>query len=100
MEGQALAAVIEGRVRLLIDEDGDGVMDHGHVFAEKLSWPTAIACWDGGVFVAVAPHIRFMKDTDGDHRADIDEIAFEGLGRKNVQALVNNIRWSLDVRHR
>ncbi|MDP6929107.1 MAG: c-type cytochrome, partial [Planctomycetota bacterium] len=40
--------------------------------------------------------MRFMKDTDGDHRADIDEIAFEGLGRKNVQALVNNIRWSLD----
>ena len=51
-----------GRVRLLEDTDGDGRFDRATVFAEKLSWPTAIACWDGGVFVGAAPDIYYLKD--------------------------------------
>src|SRR5262249_28735566 len=46
-----------GQVRLLVDEDGDGRFDRASVFADGLSWPTAIACWDGGVFVGAAPDI-------------------------------------------
>ena len=59
-----------GRVRLLIDRDDDGVFDEGHVFADKLSWPTGVAVWKGGVFVAATPDIWYIKDTDGDRRAD------------------------------
>ncbi len=40
-----------GRIRLLEDRDGDGFYESSRVFAEGLSWPTAIACYDGGVFV-------------------------------------------------
>ncbi len=32
--------------------DEDGVFDKSTVFAEGLSWPTGVACWKGGVFVA------------------------------------------------
>ena len=35
-----------------------------------LSWPTAVACYDGGVFVGAAPDIYYLKDTDGDGKAD------------------------------
>src|SRR5258705_12037298 len=40
-----------GRIRLLEDTDGDGRFDKSTVFAEGLAWPTAVICWDGGVFV-------------------------------------------------
>ena len=44
-----------GRIRLLHDEDGDGRPDRATVYAEGLAWPTAVCCWDGGVFVGDAP---------------------------------------------
>src|SRR5579862_5656429 len=43
-----------GRVRLLEDSDGDGVFDSSRVYADDLAWPSAIACYGGGVFVAAA----------------------------------------------
>ena len=58
-----------GRIRLLEDEDGDGVFDRSTVFADGLSWPTGVACWKGGVFVAATPDIWYLKDSDGDGRA-------------------------------
>ncbi|MBX3412070.1 MAG: c-type cytochrome [Pirellulales bacterium] len=87
-----------GAVRLLEDTDGDGRFDRSSNFAEGLSWPTAIACYDGGVFVGAAPFIFYLKDTDGDGRADVNRTVFEGLGRSNVQGLVNSFNWGLDNR--
>ena len=85
-----------GRVRLLIDRDGDGMFDEGHVFADKLSWPTGIAVWKGGVFVAATPDIWYLRDTDGDHRADERRRVFTGFRKYNVQAVMNNLQWGLD----
>ncbi|HEV7282975.1 MAG TPA: PVC-type heme-binding CxxCH protein [Pirellulaceae bacterium] len=87
-----------GRVRLLEDTDRDGRFDESHLFAEGLSWPTAVACWKGGVFVAAAPHIYYLRDCDGDGRAEEREIVFDGFARTNVQGLVNGLCWGLDHR--
>ena len=91
-----------GRVRLLEDLDGDGRFDKSTVFARELSWPTAITCYDGGVFVGVTPDIIYLKDTDGDKKADERRIVFTGFGegveRLNMQALMNSFRWGLDNR--
>jgi glucose/arabinose dehydrogenase len=46
-----------GRVRILEDVDGDGRFDRSTIFAEGLSWPTGVACWKGGVFVAATPDV-------------------------------------------
>ena len=59
-----------GVVRLLEDTNGDGVFDRGSNYATGLSWPTAIACYDGGVFVGAAPDLFYLKDIDGDGKAD------------------------------
>jgi putative membrane-bound dehydrogenase-like protein len=85
-----------GRVRLLIDRDGDGTFDESHVVADKLSWPTGVAVWKGGVFVAATPDIWYFKDTDGDHRADVREKVYTGFRKFNVQAVMNNLQSGLD----
>src|SRR5881397_1348055 len=85
-----------GAVRLLEDRDGDGVFDHATVFADGLSWPTGVACWKGGVFVAATPDIWYFKDTDGDGKADIRRKVFTGFRKLNVQAVMNNLVWGLD----
>jgi len=87
-----------GRVRLLEDRDGDGRYDHSAIYAEGLSWPTAIICWDGGVYVGAAPDIYYFKDTDGDGRADVRRVVYTGFGRSNVQGLLNTFQWGLDNR--
>lgn len=86
------------RVRLLHDDDNDGVYDRGTTFAEDLLWPTAIACWNGGVFVADAPDILYLKDADGDGKAEIRKRVFTGFGVHNVQGLLNSFHWGLDNR--
>jgi len=87
-----------GRVRLLEDTDHDGHWDKAHDFAGDLSWPTAITCYDGGIFVGAAPDILYLKDTDGDGRADVRRVVFTGFERGNVQGLLNSLTWGLDGR--
>lgn len=87
-----------GRVRMLTDTDADGRFDRASVYVEGLSWPTAVLCYDGGVFVGAAPDILYCKDTDGDGRADLRKVVFTGFGRSNVQGLFNSFRWGLDNR--
>ncbi len=91
-----------GRIRMLEDTDNDGRFDRDTIFAEDLAWPTAIICYDGGVFVGASPDILWLKDLDGDGRADERKVVFTGFGsqasRLNVQALLNNFTWGLDNR--
>ncbi len=87
-----------GKVRVLEDVDGDGRFDRSTIFAEDLSWPTGIACWKGGVFVAATPDVWYLKDTDGDRKADVRRKLFTGFRKFNVQAVMNNLKWGLDHR--
>ncbi|MGE3779999.1 MAG: PVC-type heme-binding CxxCH protein [Pirellulaceae bacterium] len=86
------------RIRVLDDANGDGIYDQSHVFVSALSWPTAVFCYDGGVFVADAPDVYFFRDTDGDNHADERRVVMTGFGKSNVQGLVNSFQWGLDNR--
>ena len=66
------------------------------IFAEGLSWPTGLAFWKGGVFVTATPDVWYLKDTDGDRKADIRRKVFTGFRKFNVQAVMNNLAWGLD----
>jgi putative membrane-bound dehydrogenase-like protein len=89
-----------GRIRLLEDSDGDGVFDTSTIYAENLPWPSAVACYAGGVFVAATPEIIYLKDTKGDGTADVRRVVLTGFGGTDnpldAQALLNNFNWGLD----
>jgi putative membrane-bound dehydrogenase-like protein len=87
-----------GQIRLLTDKDGDGRYETSQVFVEELSWPTAVICYDGGIFVGNAPHILYFKDMDGDGAADQQRLVYSGFGRGNMQGLLNSFQWGLDNR--
>jgi putative membrane-bound dehydrogenase-like protein len=91
-----------GQIRLLEDADGDGRYEKMTVFAEGLAWPTAVFPWDGGVFVGCTPDILYMKDTDGDGKADVKKVVYTGFAdtmtKLNVQGLLNSFNWGLDNR--
>lgn len=74
------SADLAGRIQLLEDTDGDGVFDTGTTFASNLPLPSAIACANGGVCVLSAPDILFLKDLDGDRRADVRRVEMTGFG--------------------
>src|ERR1043165_2480845 len=80
-----------GRIRLLEDTDGAGVFEKSTIFAEGLPWPTAVICYGGGIFVGATPDILFLKDTNGDGKADERRVVFTGfakdVARINVQQL-------------
>ncbi len=92
-----------GRIRMLEDTDGDGVYEKATVYLDKLKWPTAVLCYQGGIFVGATPDIFYAKDTDGDGVADEKKTVFTGFGkgkemRLNMQALFNSFRWGPDNR--
>ncbi len=67
------------RIKILEDTTGDGKIDSVKIFAEGLNIPSGIAVGHGGVWVANAPDILFMQDTDGDDKADKKETLFSGI---------------------
>lgn len=89
---------LRGAIRQLEDQDRDGVFDRSQVLVDRLPWPTAVACWKGGVFVAAPPDIWYFKDTNGDGTADVRNKVLTGFSHHNVQAMVNSFRWGLDNR--
>jgi putative membrane-bound dehydrogenase-like protein len=87
----------KGAIKRLEDTDGDGRFDKADVYVDDLDYPTAVACWNGGVLVGVAPDILFCKDTDGDGKADVRQKLFTGFGQdKGGEGMLNSFRWRID----
>ncbi len=90
-----------GRIRLLEDREREGEFHVSTIYADKLPWASAIACYGGGVFVVAGPDIIYLKDTMTNGIADLRNVVFTGLGSTNpVDMLVppNNLTWGMDNR--
>lgn len=86
----------QGRIRLLRDTNGDGKLDKAFVFAEDLPSATSILPWEEGIIVTAAPDILYLKDTDGDNKADSREVLFTGFFDKNSEAQITSLRFGPD----
>lgn len=87
-----------GRVRVLTDEDGDGVYDHSTIFLDGLNFPNGIKVWRDGVLITAAPDLIWAVDRDGDGRADEQKVLLEGFEPGNQQHRANGLRYGIDHR--
>lgn len=84
------------KIKILEDLDHDGRYETVHLFADELQFPTGIQPWRGGVFVTFAGKVAYLKDTDGDFKADTEEIWLTGFAEKNTQLRANHPTLGLD----
>ena len=87
-----------GRDKIVICEDtnGDNVADKFTTFADKLSIPTSLIFANGGVILHQAPDTLFLKDTNGDDKADERKVLFTGWSTGDTHAGPSNLNYGLD----
>ncbi len=76
---------------ILPDEDHDGEADDLIVFADELNSVTGFEFWNGGVLVAAPPEIWFLKDTDGDDKADQKIRMLQGVSSADTHHSANAV---------
>ena len=83
------------RIRLL-ETDAAGKVVRATVFADNVRAVSGLMPWKGGLIVTSAPDILFMKDTDGDGKADVRKVLYTGFPKVGQEYLVTNPRLSVD----
>src|SRR6185436_20438039 len=76
----------------------DGKADTSTIFADNLLVPTAVMPADGGCYVANSTEIIFLKDTDGDGKADTKRAVLSGFGTEDTHHTVHTLYWGHDGR--
>lgn len=84
------------RIKICEDTNGDGKADKFTVFADNLNIPTSMVFANGGVIVSMAPNFVFLKDTNGDDKADIRETILTGFGKNDTHAGPSNLQYGFD----
>ncbi len=78
------------------DRDKDGRAETFTTFADKLSIPTSLVFANGGVICTNGTDMLFLKDTNGDDKADVREVLFTGFNMGDTHAGVSNLRYGHD----
>ncbi len=86
------------RIRVLTDEDGDGHYGNPVTFADELLFATGLLLWRDGALVTLDGELVFLRDRDGDGRADAREAWFGGFKQENPQLRANHPTLGLDNR--
>ncbi len=84
----------QDKILILEDTNGDHKADKCSVWADKLAIPLSFEFGNGGVFVSDQPHLTFLKDTDGDGKADHREKLLTGFGTEDSHHALHDFVWS------
>jgi putative membrane-bound dehydrogenase-like protein len=89
-----------GRVVVLEDANHDGVMDKRTIFVDHMVLVRSIKVLDRGVLLAEPPNVWFMRDTNGDLKADEKQLVTSEFGNFNgdPQNNANGFYWAMDNR--
>jgi putative membrane-bound dehydrogenase-like protein len=83
-------------IKICEDTDGDGKADKFTIFADKLNLATSLVFVNGGVIVSEARHMLFLKDIDGDDKADVRQAILPGWGTGDTHAMQSNLGRGFD----
>ncbi|MCP5531706.1 MAG: ThuA domain-containing protein [Akkermansiaceae bacterium] len=84
------------KIILCEDRNGDGRADRFTTFADGLSIPTSMVFANGGLICTNGSEMLFLKDTNGDDRADERRVLFSGFHMSDTHAGPSNLRWGID----
>lgn len=87
-----------GKIVILDDTDGDGRMDKRSVWLDGLVLPRAVLPLRDGALVATPPYLKFYRDTNGDGRADTEQLVTSDYGnpKMNPEHQANGLLIGLD----
>lgn len=86
----------KANIKICEDTNGDGRADRFTIFADQLNLATALVFANGGIVVSEARHMLFLKDTNGDDKADIREAFLAGWGVGDSHAMQSNLGRGFD----
>jgi len=86
----------DDRIKICEDTDHDGKADKFTLFADSLNIPTSLTFSNGGIIVSQAPYFLFLKDTNGDDKADVKKIIADGWGTFDTHAGPSNLKYGFD----
>ncbi len=89
-------ALPDDRIYVLEDTDRDGVADTSTLFADGLTIPCGAEPANGGCYVAASTELLFLKDTDGDGKADSRRVVLSGFGTDDTHHLIHSLRYEPD----
>jgi glucose/arabinose dehydrogenase/lysophospholipase L1-like esterase len=81
------------KVLIFEDANDDGKADRCKVFADGLHLPIGIELGDGGVYVSQMPNLMFLKDSNGDDRADSRELIMHGFDTADSHHAMHADTW-------
>lgn len=84
------------RIVQLIDDDGDGRMDRAVVFADHVDHVQGLLPYKDGLIATTRSEVLFLKDSDGDGKADVIESLIKGFNPRHAQLQVSAPRWGPD----
>lgn len=70
---------VNDKILIYEDTNNDGKADKQITFTEGLHLPTGFELGDGGCYVANQPDLLFLKDIDGDDKADVRTTVLHGF---------------------
>lgn len=97
---------VHDKIIILEDTDHDGKADKHTVFADDLYLPLGFEFGNGrnriggpaetGVYVSQEPDLLFLKDTDGDDKADVREVVLSGFGSEDSHHAIHSFTYGPD----
>ncbi|MAS79303.1 MAG: hypothetical protein CMI25_02680 [Opitutae bacterium] len=81
-------------IKILIDDDNDGVAEKVKTFAEGLNSVQSMAWRGNELWVANSPELTVLRDTDGDDVADEYQVIYTGLN--NLRHGLHGLNWGPD----
>ena len=81
------------KVLVLEDTNHDGRADKTTVFADGLMIPTGLEVTGDGAYVGHGTELLFLKDNDGDGKADERRVVLRGFGTGDNHQNINSFMW-------